>query len=782
MNAGKMEQIIITDAHENNLKHINLEIPLISFNCITGCSGSGKSSLIFDTIYAESQRAFLEGMAGSNFNQKLMDKPKVGKINNLRAALNVSQNYYNVNPRSTIGTVTEISGLIRSIFAIANSSEKITINENIFSYNNPESFCQHCSGLGYENIISESLLIPDRSKSLLQGGIIYFKGSTSSKEQRYLQALCTHYDIDINKSINQLTSEEINILLYADDNVETKISYRLGKKRKQHKVLLQGAITAIKSRLDSKILQDQPSPYSQYIKRIPCTVCNGAKLSDNILKYKFSGLNYYEVENMEISSLRTWLTNVHDSKVSPEKMKIIYDIIETLLIKLDYIIQLKIGYLCLNRPIPTLSSGERQRIRISRQLSCPLKDLIYIFDEPCKGLHYKDIDSLINVSKELVRRGNTVIAIDHNKRYIYSSDCIIELGPAGGPKGGYIIDKYKGNINYRYKLLFKNPCIVNDYISIKNINFRNLINQSVKFPIGAITCISGVSGSGKSSLIQAIVKYILENKKNDCPDNISLQNIKHIYQVDQSPIGKSSRSTIASYLGIFDDIRILFSETEDARKMNITPSMFSINVVGGRCETCQGTGVQKIELNYLPDSFITCPVCCGKRYHDSILSIKYKNKTIADILESPVSDVMDTFKDNPQIYRHLSVMDNLGISYLKLGQMSMHLSGGEAQRIKLAKALITPNNCHNIYILDEPTSGLNDDDINKLMRIISKMQEKGETIIMVEHNCEIIARIADYIIDLGVVGGKKGGKIVAQGLPEYVFSHHSSSLYDIYTE
>lgn len=774
-----MEKIIIKDAYENNLKHIDLDMPLNAFTCVTGCSGCGKSSLVFDTLYAESQRGFLEGMTGNIYGQKLMNKPKVRSIENLRPALNISQNYYNVNPRSTIGTTTEISYYLRTLFAILNSERGKEISENIFSSNNPKSFCPHCSGLGIETVISESLLIPDKDKTLKEGAILYFKGAEESKEQKYLEALCEQYGIDINKKVSALTKKELYKLLYADEKIKYKLAYKEGKRRKQHYVFLQGAITAIMERVTQVDNTMSTSVYTKYMEDIPCHICGGSKLRSDILEYKVNERNYYEIEDMELKELHSWLNNFDYNKIMKAKRELASQLIDCVLNKLSALIQLNVGYLRLNRSIPSLSGGERQRIRIATQLTCSLKGIIYILDEPCKGLHYRDISCIIQSTRELIDKGNTVIAIEHNKRYISSADNVIELGPVGGPLGGYVIDAHSKPSDYKFRLDFK---IVNEfeqYCQIKNINFRNIHNQDVRFPIGGITCITGVSGSGKSTFISVISKCFDRKTSINCESFSGGNSIRRVIEVNQAPIGKTPRSTIVSYLEIFDDIRSLFAKTDTAKKIKINASLFSMNVKGGRCECCQGTGLQKIELNYLPSSYITCPECEGKRFNDRILSVNYNGKNILEVLETPILNIIDVFKDSKKVYSVLSSMIELGLGYLKLGQMSMNLSGGESQRIKLAKALGVASQGQNLYLLDEPTSGLNNVDIEKFEKILLSLQANQETILIVEHNIEFIAKISDYIIDFGLHGGNEGGKIVSQGISKDVFSCKDSSLYNL---
>lgn len=588
-----MEKILIKDAYENNLKHLDLEIPLNAFTCVTGCSGCGKSSLVFDTIYAESQRGFLEGMTGNIYGQKLMNKPKVGSIENLRPALNISQNYYNVNPRSTIGTTTEISYYLRSLFAIVNSGQTMDISENAFSSNNPKSFCPHCFGLGVETVVSEALLIPDPEKTLRDGAILFFKGSPESKEQRYLEAFCEHYGIDLNRKVSQLSQSELHQLLYADDQIRYKLSYKEGKRRKQHYVILRGAVPAIQERTAGGN-PSEPSPvYSKYMEEVPCRVCGGAKLRQDVLEFKVGGLNYDEVERMELTSLCSWLREFNDSWVTPAKKELASQLIDGVLRKLEALIRLNVGYLHLSRAIPSLSGGERQRIRIATQLTCSLKGLIYILDEPCKGLHYKDITSIIQATQDLIQRGNTVIAIEHNKQYIAAADNTVELGPVGGPEGGYLINTKNKQSDCRCRLTFKLPYSPRQYFEIDNINFRNIKGQSARFPIGGITCITGVSGSGKSTLATVVAKCFARRSSNGCASFHGASSIKRAIQVDQAPIGKTPRSTIVSYLGIFDEIRTLFAGTDAARKMKIGASLFSMNVKGGAVSVVRERGFKK---------------------------------------------------------------------------------------------------------------------------------------------------------------------------------------------
>lgn len=776
------EKIIIKDAYENNLKHLDLEIPLDAFTCVTGCSGSGKSSLVFDTLFAESQRGFLEGMTGNIYGQKLMNKPKVMSIENLRPALNISQTYYNVNPRSTIGTVTEISYYLRTLFSLVNSNAKKRIPENTFSSNNPKTFCANCSGLGAEMVISSDLLVPNPDKTLREGAILYFKGPAESKEQKCLEAVCDYYNIDIDKKYSDLTKTEIENLLYTEEVLKVKISYKEGKRKKQHFVSIQGVIPLLRKQIASTDSITQAKSYSKYAIVTTCHVCKGAKLNKKVLEYTVGGLNYSEVENLEINSLKFWIENFNDNRITEDKRVFVEQLKECIIKRLNSLIELNVGYLCLNRSVPSLSGGERQRVRIATQLTCTLKGLIYILDEPCKGLHYRDIIQIIKATRGLIQKGNTVIAIEHNKQYISEADYTIELGPEGGPKGGYLINSGMENKDLKMLLNFKKERKFDTYLKFNNINFRNISKQNASFPISGITCITGVSGSGKSTLVTALTESLDKNTAKQYGEIYNGEVIKRIVKVNQAPIGKNPRSTVISYLGIFDEIRKLFSKTTTAKELKLSPTMFSMNVKGGRCECCQGTGVQKIELNYLPSVYITCPECNGQRYNQKIISVTYRDKTILDVLETPIDEIIEIFKDTKKIYSVLRSMIELGLGYLNLGQMSMNLSGGEAQRIKLAKALGTLSGGKSLYILDEPTSGLNEVDIKKFVNVLFSLQNKGETILVIEHNIEFISEVADYIIDFGVHGGRLGGKIIAQGKPEDIFVKKDSSLYGLLVE
>lgn len=769
------ENIVIKDAFEHNLKHLNLKIPIGAFTCVTGCSGCGKSSLVFDTIYAESQRGFLEGITGNAYGQKLMNKPKVGSVENLRPALNISQNYYNFNPRSTVGTITDISYYLRSLFALINRGKKPGLSESDFSANNPKSFCPNCMGLGIENAVSVDLLVPNKDVKLEDGAILFFKGPSESKEQKMLEAFCDVHGIDKSKKYSDLSKREQEVLLYSKDKVKCKLAYKEGRRRKQHNVILQGVVPSIYERMAYTDAVTS-SIYSKYMEEVPCHVCGGSKLKPEILCCKFEGLNYADFEALELLSLRDKLKSARAKSCNGKNADLVISLIDTMINKLEALINLNLGYLSLNRSMPSLSGGERQRVRIATQLSCPLRGLIYIMDEPCRGLHIRDINNIIEATKNLVDNGNSVIAIEHNKKYISAANHIIELGPVGGPEGGYLIGEHTKVKPLTRPLAIKPKADFDEYVRLKGIDFRNIKNQTIQFPVGGITCITGVSGSGKTSLAHVLEMCFARGINYSCRSFERGNSIKRVVAVNQAPIGKTPRSTVVSYLGIYDSIRNLFADTPKAKSLKLGASAFSMNIKGGRCELCQGTGLQKIELNFLPNSYITCPDCNGQRFEDRVLSVDYKGCSITDILDAPIKDIAGVFADIREVSDVLTSMIKLGLGYLKLGQMSMNLSGGEAQRIKLAKALGSFTKGRNLYVLDEPTSGLNDVDIKRFQDILFNLKKNGDTIVAIEHNVEFVAEMSDWVIDFGLKGGCDGGAVMAQGDAMSVLRNPKSSF------
>lgn len=781
--AAKTECIEVINARENNLKCVCVSIPMQSLTCVTGVSGGGKSSLVYDTIYAESQREFLESMSGNMYGQKLMDKPKVDKIHNLRPALNVAQTYYNFNPRSSVGTITDISYYLRALYAlICGYENKRKYSENYFSYNNPTSFCHNCKGRGISFEITESMLMPNPQKTLRKGGILFYKGKDTSVEFKLLSAICEKYGIDIDKKVGDLTKSEKQVLLYRNSEEEYFLNFKTPKGRYKKKTIRsKGAIVELEEQMKDKSGLDTNSSVLKYAEEIECPFCHGKRLNNDVLKHLILGKDIGDIEAASLNNIKEWLEDVCKYYAASPIYEHVHELSNQMISRIQSIVRLNVDYLSLNRSVPSLSGGEIQRLRIANQLNCDLKGLIYILDEPCKGLHFRNISGVIDAVKALVDKGNTVLAIEHNRDFISETDYIIELGPEGGNQGGNVI--FEGNFG-DYLLPPQNENIrrnniFESYISIYGITWHNLVNQDVKFPFGGISFITGVSGSGKSSLA-SVIEEAFTKKQNFHFKSIEGQDfIKKAYKVNQKPIGKTSRSTVASYLEIFDIIRDLFASTDRAKAQKLKPSDFSTNLKGGRCEHCQGTGKEKIELNYLPSSYITCTECNGRRYHEDVLSVLYKGLSIDDVLDKPVSELNHVFQDNAVISRYIKCMIELGLGYISLGQMSMYLSGGEAQRIKLVKALAASSSKNNLYLLDEPTSGLSTKDIEKLENVLTELNHNGNTILIIDHNRSFITHIADYIIDFGLKAGESGGKIVAQGLPDDVFQNKISSWKEI---
>lgn len=771
-----MENIIVKNAYENNLKNITVRFPLNKFTCVTGPSGCGKSSLVFDTVYAESQRSFFASLSSNMFGHKLMDKPKVENINNLRPALNISQNYYNVNPRSTVGTVTDISYYLRTLFAfVINQETGSNFDMNYFSPNNPSSCCPHCNGLGEAYLISEKSVIPDEGKSLASGGILYFKGTKTSQEYRLLEAICDYYGIDLNKKVSDLTNEERQQLLYRTEPQTFYVKYKTPKGRyKQANFIERGALVELNDKLKGISTPSTFASISKYLSKERCFICHGQKLKTQVRELKICGSGIGEVEQYSMRELEKWCILVRNSY----KNSVYFNQVTQLLIDIEkrmiHLINLKLEYISIGRSIPTLSGGELQRVRIATQFDCSLSGLLYILDEPCKGLHYRDIEVIIDATRALVDKGNTVIAIEHNKRFINAAEHVIEMGIGGGPEGGYIVTEGIVEAKKDYVLEFKQPRKTHKYAEFRSIYYRNLKGIGIKIPIGNVTCISGVSGSGKTSLSDIIEQCSYKGESEFCKSVSGIDSFKKVMRVNQQPIGKTARSTVVSYLGIYDAIRDIFAQTEEASKRGLSASDFSMNVVGGRCEYCQGTGRKKIELSYLPETYVICPKCKGRRFREDVLAVKYKENSIEDVLNKNIYSMLPVFEEN-SIFSILKCMEEIGMGYVSLGQMSMNLSGGESQRIKLAKYLGLRSKGTSLYILDEPTSGLSENDIKLLINLINRLAENGETIVIMEHNIEFIAQIADNLIDLGSISGDSGGTTAIEGDVQTVINTEGSS-------
>lgn len=775
--AGNTECIEVRGASEHNLKDVDVSIPIGKLTCVTGPSGCGKSSLVYDTIYAESQRTFLESMSASMFGQKLMQAPKVSSISNLRPALDLSQGYYNFNPRSTVGTLSDVSAYLRTLFALVASHERgARYEERFFSCNNPTSWCPKCHGTGSEYVISKKAVVPDEDKRLQDGAIAYYRGSKSSMEYKTLLALCDHYGIDIGKRFSELSSSEASKLLYADDSDVLVIRYKTAKgKYRQGKVRARGAITE----LSEKLLDvDTPSTYAsiqRFLVAATCSECGGSKLRREVSQITVCGMGISEVDSASLNEALEWAGTVDSTYSESPISGSVSQLCAQISARLNALVALKVGYLSMSRSVPSLSGGERQRVRLANQLCCSLNGLIYVLDEPCKGLHPHDLPCIIGAAQDLVQRGNTVLAIEHNKRFIGAADVEIKLGPAGGPEGGYVICAGAPPDANELPLDFKKPLKPVGKLSISGIKHNNLRDLNVTLPLGAVTAVTGVSGSGKSSLLEA-VELCLSGKGNSaCSCIEGAELIKRVYAVDQQPIGKTPRSTVVSYLGIYDEIRSIFAASEASQALGLSASDFSMNVEGGRCEACKGAGVIKISYQHLPDTYVECPECNGDRFTDRVLSVRYGGLGIGDVLDRPAESLGGAFSGNEKIAESLRCLNEVGLGYLRLGQPSMSLSGGEAQRIKLAKALGKKATGKDLYLLDEPTSGLESIDASRISRILTEMAARGNTVIVVEHNPSFIAETADYVIDFGCRSGKAGGSVVSFGLPRAVFGDSNSS-------
>lgn len=765
--------IEILGAKENNLKNLNVEIPLIKSTVVVGVSGSGKSSLVYETLYKESQRAFLEHLSINSTESLIKNPSNVDAINNLPAAFSVSQHSYNNNPRSTIGTYTDFSDFLRALYAyIINCYEKQNYKPNDFSFNNPNSSCNRCQGTGEDYVVDFNKVIPNKKKSLNQHAILFFKGNEKSLEFQTLKRFCDNENIPMDRPFEKLPINIQELLLYGKSNYEYDVKYKTTKSRYKTKtVVFKGAIKAIVDELE---FLNTPSVFrgiQKYLNLDTCQICSGLKLNKEILNLKINNYNISEVENLSFIRLNEWLKEIEDSysATSPN----IKDITKTMKMKLDALLTLNIGYLSLSRTIPSLSGGELQRVRIAAQLNNPLIGLLYIFDEPCKGLHRKDIPKIISSINRLLKKGNTIVAIEHNSDFITKMDNVIYMGPTGGINGGNLISKEDYLDVYSETLYSKEKIHTNEYLQLKGITKNNLKNLECSIPKRGLTAIAGVSGSGKSTLLQVIYESI----KNKAPINSTVllgrEGISKVYLLNQKPIHNNKRSTVSTYLEISEEIRNLFANLDESQKRKYTSSYFSPNVLGGRCEACNGQGEIKIEMTYLEDMYVPCEECNGTGFKESILEIKYNNKNITEFFNTEVEVLLGMLPKENCIYKKLLILNKLGMGYIKLGQPSMSLSGGEAQRVKLAKVLGKNVERNAFFLLDEPTAGLSNSDINKLAKVLNEIS-KENAVIVIEHNIEFIQNNADYLIDLGLNAGDSIKDICIEGKLEDVY--HLSSL------
>jgi len=734
------DKIIIKNAHTNNLKNINIEIPKHKLVVFTGVSGSGKSSLLFDTIYTEAQRQLIETF--STFSRTRMPKlsrPDVDDILNLSTAIVIDQKRMGNNLRSTVGTATEINTYLRLLFSRIG---KPFIGPSFyFSFNHPEGMCPHCNGLGKQIKIDLNLFL-DKEKSISEGAIThphYKVGGFLWKELVSLSVVSSE------KSLKDFSEDELNLLLYSEPflikNSKEKLSYNRnfeGIARKLEKAII--------TRADDETEDDEKNAYTKYFKYEPCTECGGTRLNERARSVMINGLSIDEVCNMELVDVLPFLSEINDRISKP--------ILQKVQLLLNQLIEIGVGYLSLDRVVGTLSGGESQRVKMAKQMDCNLVDMLYVLDEPSIGLHPRDTENLLKILSRLKEKGNSVFVVEHDPDIIRTAEWIVDLGPQAGKDGGKVV--YNGEPNgltktesltgqyllKKEKHSYKRKTATSFY-EINNATANNLKIVSVKIPKGVLTCVTGVAGSGKSSLI------------HEC---FAKQHPEAIV-VDQAPIGKSSRANAATFIGVFDLIRKEFAYTT-----NSDASLFSFNSKGA-CTKCNGQGVLTFELHFMDSVKTVCDECDGKRYHSNVLELKLDNKNIADVLDMTVFQAHDFFK-SLKIRKHLQLLQDVGLGYLKLGQSLSTLSGGESQRLKIATELKKEG---NIYIMDEPTTGLHLSDIDNFYKIVKSLVDNNNTVVIIEHNLDII-KYADWIIDIGPEGGKNGGKLIFQGLPEDIIN------------
>ncbi len=921
------KDIIIKGAREHNLKNIDLTIPREKLVVLTGLSGSGKSSLAFDTIYAEGQRRYVESLSSyARMFLGQMDKPDVDYIEGLSPAISIDQKTTSKNPRSTVGTVTEIYDYLRllyarigiphcpkcgkevkkqsidqivdSILSLENGTkiqilapvvrgkkgehkkvfenaqksgyvrvkvdgvqydlseeielkkthkhnieiiiDRLVIRDNItqrltdsletaisltgdivlveiidgeimsfsqnfacddcgmsfqelaprlFSFNNPYGACSHCDGLGALSKIDPNLVIVDENLSLIEGAISATgwanANKTDSMAYMYFTALAKHYGFDINTPYKDLPDKIKDIVLYGTGEEKLKLEYERGYGNGTYTAPFEGIITNLERRYNANSYDYVKNDIERYVNDVVCPKCHGARLSDEVLGVTVNGLNIYEFTQMPI---RKEMEFINALNLTDREMMIVSQVVKEIKARLQFLLDVGLDYLTLSRSSGTLSGGEAQRIRLATQIGSGLMGVLYILDEPSIGLHQRDNDRLIGTLKHLRDLGNTVIVVEHDTDTMYAADYIVDIGPGAGVHGGELVGigsvddiiKSSRSVTGKYlsgELKIEVPSKRRKpfgWLEIKGAKENNLKNINVKIPTGVMTCVTGVSGSGKSSLINEILykklAHVLNRARTHAGEHKEIKGVEQldkIIAIDQSPIGRTPRSNPATYTNLFNDIREVFASTNEAKIRGYKAGRFSFNVKGGRCEACSGDGIKKIEMHFLADIFVPCEVCKGKRYNRETLEVKYKGKNIYEVLEMTVDEAVDFFANIQKIRRKLETLQEVGLGYIKLGQSSTTLSGGEAQRVKLATELSRRSTGQTIYILDEPTTGLHTADVHKLTEVLEKLVEGGNTVVVIEHNLDVI-KTADYIIDMGPEGGDNGGTVIASGTPEQV--------------
>ena len=921
------EYIRIRGANEHNLKNISLDIPRNQLVVLTGMSGSGKSSLAFDTIYAEGQRRYMESLS-SYARQFLgqMEKPNVESIEGLSPAISIDQKSTNRNPRSTVGTVTEIYDYFRLLYArvgiphcpncgrviakqtvdqmvdqvmnleegtkiqllapvvrgrkgqhekvleraaksgyvraridgnLYELTEEISLDKNIkhnieivvdrlvvkpgierrlsdsienvlslaegllivdiiggepmnfsqsfacpdcgisiseveprsFSFNNPFGACPECFGLGYKMEFDAELMIPDKSLSIRQGAIAVtgWQSCTDPGSFTYaiLEALAKEYQFDLDTPFEKYSQKVQDVLLHGTGGKEVEVHYSSQRGRGVYPVAFEGLLRNVERKYKETFSETMKQEYETFMRITPCKECKGMRLKKESLAVTVCDKNIFEVTNMSVLELQDFLSGL---KLTPQQELIGKQILKEIRARVGFLINVGLDYLSLSRATATLSGGEAQRIRLATQIGSGLVGVCYILDEPSIGLHQRDNDKLLSTLKHLRDLGNTLIVVEHDEDTMREADYIVDIGPGAGSHGGEVIAagtaeeimQVEESVTGQY--LSGKKCIPvptvrrkpTGWLKVKGARENNLKNIDVDFPLGVFTCVTGVSGSGKSSLVNEILYKRLAKDLNRArcipgkhKDILGMDQLDKVIDIDQSPIGRTPRSNPATYTGVFDQIRDLFASTADAKAKGYTKGRFSFNVKGGRCEACSGDGIIKIEMHFLPDVYVPCEVCGGKRYNRETLDVKYKGKSIFDVLDMTVEEALPFFEHMPSIRNKIQTLYDVGLSYIKLGQPSTTLSGGEAQRIKLATELSKRSTGRTIYILDEPTTGLHFADVHKLVEILHRLADGGNTVVVIEHNLDVI-KTADYIIDIGPEGGDRGGTVIAKGTPEEI--------------